>query len=115
MKFVRQSILLLAISITGELLNKVLHIPLPGSVLGLLLLLLLLLSGIIRAKHLEELSNFLLNHLAIFFIPAGVGLITVAGVLKSFWVALLLISIISSILVMTVTAIIVQYVRRKKI
>ena len=115
MKLVRQTILLLAISVIGEFINKVLHVPLPGSVLGLVLLLLLLLSGKVRVKHIEELSNFLMRHLAIFFVPAGVGLITVAGVLQSSWAVLLIISIISSMIVMTITAIIVQLIRRRKV
>lgn len=115
MKLVRQSILLLGISVMGEFINKVLHVPLPGSVLGLLLLLILLLSGIVSIKHIEDLSNFLMQHLAIFFVPAGVGLITVVGVLQSSWAALLIISIVSSIIVMTTTAIIVQLIRRKKV
>lgn len=115
MKLFRQSILLLGISIVGEFINKVLHVPLPGSVLGLLLLLILLLSGIVGVKHIDELSTFLMRHLAIFFVPAGVGLITVAGALQSSWASLLIISIISSVIVMTITAIIVQLVRRKKV
>ncbi len=114
MKFVRQLILLLTISIIGEFLNKVLHLPLPGSVLGLLLLLLLLLTGIVKVKQIEDISIFLMEHLAIFFVPAGVGLISVMGVLKSSWMVLLLISIFSSIIVMVTTAHIVQLIRRKK-
>lgn len=114
MKLFRQSILLLGISIIGEFINKILHVPLPGSVLGLVLLLILLLSGIVSVNHIEELSRFLMRHLAIFFVPAGVGLLTVAGVLQSSWASLLIISMISSIIVMTTTAIIVQLIRRRK-
>ncbi|MFH5837229.1 CidA/LrgA family protein [Proteiniclasticum sp. C24MP] len=115
MKLIRQSILLFGISVIGEFMNKVIHVPLPGSVLGLLLLLSLLLSGMVRVKQIEELTNFLMNHLAVFFVPAGVGLITVAGVLKSSWAILLGISILSSVIVMTITAGVVQLIRRRKL
>jgi len=114
MKLIRQSILLLGISATGEFMNKVLRVPLPGSVLGLLLLLILLLSGLVRVKMIEDLTGFLMNHLAVFFVPAGVGLITVAGILKSSWVILLGISVVSSVIVMSVTAVVVQVIRRRK-
>lgn len=115
MKLLRQSILLLGISVIGEFMNKVLQVPLPGSVLGLLLLLVLLLSGIVHVKQIEDLTSFLMNHLAVFFVPAGVGLITVAGVLKSSWAILLGISVLSSVIVMTITAGVVQLIRRRKL
>lgn len=115
MKIIRQAILLLGISIIGEFMNKVLHVPLPGSVLGLILLLTLLLTGLIQVRQIEELTNFLMNHLAIFFVPSAVGLMTVAGMLKSSWVILLVISTVSSVMVMTVTAVVVQFVRRRKL
>ncbi|MBN2109575.1 MAG: CidA/LrgA family protein [Methanosarcinaceae archaeon] len=53
-----------------------LELPIPGNVLGMVLLLFLLLSGMIRMSMIEDVSNFMLKHLFFFFIPAAVGLIT---------------------------------------
>lgn len=114
MKIVRQVILLLSIVFMGEFLNKIVNIPLPGSVLGLLVLFALLLMQIIRLEQIEETSEFLMKHLAIFFVPVGVGLMNIMDVLKETWFLLLVISVTSSILVMSVTALVVQFMRRGK-
>ena len=115
MKLVRQTVFLLGITIIGEGLSKILFFPLPGSILGLLLLLTVLLKEWVNLEQIEELSTFLLNHLALFFVPAGVGLITVLGLLKETWFILLIISITTTILVLIVTAFVVQQIRRRKI
>ncbi len=113
MKLIRQAAFILLIVFVGEVLSKIFLVPLPGSILGLLLLLIFLLTGWVKLDQIQEISSFLMNHLAIFFVPAGVGLITVIGLLKETWFLLLLISVFTTILVLSVTALIVQYIRRK--
>lgn len=114
MKILRQMILLLFIVFTGEILNKVVNIPLPGSVLGLIILFALLLTKIIKLEHIEETSDFLMKHLAVFFVPVGVGLLNIMGALRETWFILLVISVVSSILVMSLTALMVQILRRRR-
>ena len=74
MKFFRESILLLSIYFAGEILSKLLNLPIPGSIVGMILLFVLLTSNIIKVEKVENLANFFLDHLAFFFIPASVGL-----------------------------------------
>lgn len=50
------------------------HLPIPGSVLGMLLLFFLLCTGIIKEKWVIRAAEPLLKHLAFFFIPIAVGL-----------------------------------------
>ena len=50
------------------------HIPLPGSVLGMIILFTLLCAGIIKEQWLSAAVNPLLKHLAFFFIPIAVEL-----------------------------------------
>ncbi|WP_291633201.1 CidA/LrgA family protein [Clostridium sp.] len=112
MKILRQmAILLLLISI-GDVLNKVFGIPIPGNILGMILLLVALLTGIIKLHQIEEISKFLLEHLSFFFVPAGVGLLSVTGILKDSWYILLLIVIFTTILVLSTTALVVRLLRR---
>jgi holin-like protein len=112
LKILRQVALLLLIVFIGEILNRVFKIPIPGNILGMILLLIALLTGIIKLHQIEEISKFLLDHLSFLFIPAGVGLLSVTGVLKDSWYFLLLMAIITTILVMAVTALVVQFLRR---
>jgi len=112
MKLVREIILILLFVVIGEFLYKVVHIPIPGNILGMILLLGALMTGIIKLEHIEGISHFLLSHLAIFFIPASVGLLGVTGILKGTWYILLLIAFISTLIVMVTTAVTVNFLRR---
>lgn len=112
MKILRQMSLLLLLVFIGELLNKVFKIPVPGNIIGMILLLVALLTGIIKLHQIEEISKFLLDHLSFFFIPAGVGLLSVTGILQGSWHFILFICIFTTILVMSTTALVVQFLRR---
>lgn len=73
--------LLALISLAGAMMVERLRLPLPGNLAGLLLLLGLLWSGLLRPQHLELAGSFLLKHLAFFFIPFALGLMTQGGLL----------------------------------
>lgn len=113
MKLLRQFGIVLAIWLLGEALHQLLYIPIPGSVLGMLILFLCLCTGIIKVEMLEEISRFLLDHLAFFFVPAGVGLITSMKILKADGLAILGISIVTTILVLGITGQTVQFIKRR--
>lgn len=49
-------------------------LPVPGNVLGVVLLFFLLLSGVIKLRHVERAADFFVRHLVFFFIPMVVGL-----------------------------------------
>ncbi|ERI95590.1 LrgA family protein [Clostridiales bacterium oral taxon 876 str. F0540] len=114
MKFLRQFAIILVICFAGEALHRFLRLPIPGSVIGMILLLLGLTSGIIKLKHIEETSDFLLNHLAFFFVPAGVGIISSLDVMKGNWIPIFTIILISTIVVMVTTGITVQLLKGGK-
>ena len=50
------------------------HVPLPGNIVGMLLLFSLLSAGLVRERWIQEGATFLTKHLAFFFIPIAVGL-----------------------------------------
>lgn len=112
MKMIRQFGIVLIICFLGELLRKVFSLSIPGNVLGMLILLVCLCTGVIKLEMIEDASNALLDHLAFFFLPVGVGLITCMGILKSCWQNVLIIAFISTIIVMVITGITVQLFKR---
>ncbi|WP_047154835.1 CidA/LrgA family protein [Aneurinibacillus tyrosinisolvens] len=65
----------------GNLIVKVLHLPIPGNLIGLLLLFLLLITKVIPLQWIEEGSALLLKHLSFFFIPIAVGLMSYGNLL----------------------------------
>ncbi|MBK1665266.1 murein hydrolase transporter LrgA [Rhodospirillum rubrum] len=80
---------LLGCQLLGELIVRALHLPIPGPVLGLLLLLAWLLLGttvtLPVSSSLPEVARGLLNHMSLLFIPAGVGIILHGQTLADQW------------------------------
>ena len=107
-KILRQLALVLFLLFFGELIKLTLHLPIPGSVLGMLLLLGGLISGIIPLTAVEEISDFFLDHLAFFFLPAGVGLLAYTDLIQTSGIQLFTICLVSTVLVMGFTGFMVQ-------
>lgn len=63
-----------ALNELGYILAEWLHLPVPGNVMGMLLLFALLVTGIVRLEWIERAASLLIRHLAFFFIPVAVGL-----------------------------------------
>lgn len=70
-----QVILLTMIYLAGVFIEKETHIPIPGNVLGMMLLFVLLEIGIVPATVIDRGADFLLRHLTLLFIPVVAGLI----------------------------------------
>ena len=67
--------LLLICQSVGEATARLLHLPLPGPVLGLLILLVILRWNAVRAP-VGAAADVLLGHLSLLFVPVGVGVMT---------------------------------------
>ena len=80
---------LVGISKAGYLAATALHLPLPGNLVGMLLLFALLRSGLIPQAWIEETSSILTRHLAFFFIPITVGLMGYSRLLVDSGVAVI--------------------------
>jgi len=74
LKFSGQAFLLWVIYSVSTLIVKTFHVPLPGSVLGMVILFVLLALGVIKEQWLTTATTPLLKHLSFFFIPIAVEL-----------------------------------------
>lgn len=113
MKLFREALIILGIYLLGELLSATLKLPIPGNILGMVILFILLCTKVIKVDNISNVTNFLLNHLSFFFIPAGVGLMTSLGIIRSTWWQLLLVCLSTTIIIIGVTGIIVQAMSKK--
>ena len=104
--------LLLVCQLAGEIATRGLHLPLPGPVLGLVLLAALLMLAERRRRltprtidrtALGKLANGLLASLGVLFVPAGVGVIQQLGPLDQYGVALAAALVVSTLLTLVVT------------
>lgn len=90
--------------LAGDYLQRVLHLPIPGSIVGLLLLFVLLLLKIVPVKLIENGSTFILAYLPMFFIPATAGIMNHLDIFSGRGLLLIGILVVSSVLTMVVTA-----------
>ncbi|WP_194189975.1 CidA/LrgA family protein [Clostridium chrysemydis] len=113
MKLLREALIIFGIYLIGEFLVQITNIPVPGNIVGLLLLLICLCTKIIKPSQIETISNFFLDHLAFFFLPAGVGLMNSFGVIKANIVQILIVCIATTAITIAATGRIVQFVANK--
>lgn len=116
MKLLRQLALILIIWALGEYISSFLSnfIAIPGSIVGIIILFLILQFKVIKIESVEDISNFLLDNMAIFFVPAGVSLIQSLDIISSNIIVLSVTILISTILVMYITGIVVDKMISKK-
>lgn len=114
MKIFREVIIIFGLYYIGEILSKSLSLPLPGSLVGMILLFILLNLHIIRLDHICAVSDFLLGHLPFFFIPAGVGLMTSFMKIKDIWIPILIICAITTVLTMGISGWSIQKLMERK-
>ena len=100
MKLFREAIIIFGIYLLGVLITDITGVPIPGNVIGMVILFLLLYLKVIKVEQISTISNFFLEHLAFFFIPAGVSLIQSLGLIKENAILLLSCIILINIAVM---------------
>ena len=104
MKLLLQIAVVFGICLVGEGLAALLPIPFPASVISMLLLFLLLLFKVLRPQHIKEKADFLMKHMAFFFIPAGVGIMEQVGLVKDSLLPLILVVVLTTLITFGVTA-----------
>lgn len=95
--------LIFGICLVGEGVAALLPVAFPASVISMVLLMLLLLTGVVKDRHIQTASHFLVANMAFFFLPSFVGLLEHIELLKSQLVPLLLIIVLTTPVVYLVT------------
>lgn len=114
MKILQQLLLILAFTFLGKSLQVVFHLPVPGSVLGMVFLFIALCTGIIKEKQLALVGDYLIENLSILFLPAGVGLMLYLDMIKDSFAAVLFILLATFVVSIFVVGRISQWIKTKK-
>lgn len=116
MKIFNQLGIILGIFAVGEIISSLFSsvIKIPGAIMGMILLFLLLQFKVIKEEKIKDVADFLLNNMAIFFVPAGVSLINSLGLIGDNILVLVLTSTIATIIVMLATGMTVEFMINKK-
>ena len=112
MKYAYQIMIIGGISFAGELLNRLLPLPVPASVYGMLLLLLCLCMKWIRLEQIQETADFLLVAMPLVFVGPGVALMESFGLMKDSILGIFVISLVSTVVVMVLCGWIAQIMVR---
>lgn len=94
---------LLVLQSAGELASRGLHLPFPGPVVGLVLLLIALNLPLVR-EPVGACADFLLSHLSLLFVPVGVGVMTHLDLVGEYGGRMLLVIVLSTWIGLAVTA-----------
>lgn len=104
---------LLIFQLTGEIIARGLNLPVPGPVIGMLLLFLMLVLRGGPSKELQTTSQTLLQHLSLLFVPAGAGIMVHLHRVANEWLPLLLSLLISTTLTLVVTGLVMKLCQRQ--
>src|SRR5699024_1952293 len=107
-------IILYIFSLVGTWIKDLFNLSVPGSVVGLLLLFILLMTNVIKLEWIEDGAQFLISNLVFFFIPATVGVMNYFDLFKGKGILLILVVFISTILVMGISGLVSQYLVKNK-
>jgi putative effector of murein hydrolase LrgA (UPF0299 family) len=95
---------LLMFQVAGELVRAVTGLPVPGPVIGMVLLLIALLTKLPVPAGIHVTSRKLLGYLGLLFVPAGAGIVTRLPMIGAHWLPIVIAVVGSTIITMVITA-----------
>lgn len=113
MKIYLQLLIIFGFSFIGNVISNVFRLPVPGSILGMILLFLALQFKILEFHHVDEAGSFLINNMTILFLPAGVGIMAKWNLISHFWAQILLIVVGALIINMLILGKLVEWIKVK--
>jgi holin-like protein len=105
-------VILLLFQLAGEVIAHGFGLPIPGPVIGMLLLLIYLLLNRDAVEKLAPTANGLLRHLSILFVPAGVGVMLHGQRIVNEALPIVVALIVSTVLGMAVTALAIKWLQK---
>ena len=113
MKLYVQLMIIFMISLVGEGISSVFHLPVQGSIIGLVLLFLALQFKLLRLRHISMVGNFLLANMTILFLPPAVGIMDKFQVIAPYLLPIILIVLGAIVLNVCVIAVVVQLIKTR--
>lgn len=114
MKVIKGVFIILLFYFLGQCVNYLIDGFIPGNIIGMILLFLALYFKTISPDNVRGVANAFTRNMAVFFIPAGAGLLGSYGIISKFWMSILIVCSVSTILVIGVVGIIQQQMEKKR-
>ncbi|KAB8143120.1 CidA/LrgA family protein [Chloroflexia bacterium SDU3-3] len=103
---------LLIFQLLGEVISRTLGLPIPGPVIGMLLLVAALFVRGSAPASLTRAAGGLIQNLSLLYVPVGVGIMVQFGLLQREWLAILLTLVVSTVVTIVITALSMRFLMR---
>ena len=113
MKLYVQLMIIFSISLIGEGISYLFHLPIPGSIIGLIFLFLALQFKKLRLRHVSMVGNFLLANMTILFLPPAVGIMDKFHVIAPYLLPIVLIIVGAIVINVIVIAVVVHLIKNR--
>lgn len=98
----------------GEFVVWLTGVPVPSSIIGMLLLAAALKIKLVKLEWVGRMADFLVHNLGFFFVPAGVGMMRCLGLIADQWMPIVCSAAVSTVVIIAVTGRVHQFLRTKK-
>lgn len=109
---VKQCAIIFSCLAAGEFLAHILRLPIPGSILGMLILTALLQTKRLKVDSVKPISKFLISNMGFFFVPPGVALMLYFDIIAKEWIPITVATVVSTAIVLIVTGHVHQWTHR---
>ena len=114
MKYLSQFLIILGFTLAGEALQRIVPLPIPASVYGIVLLFGALCLGLIKLEQVKEAGGFLTSILPILFVSPAVGILENWALIKGALVPMFLLVLASTVLTFGISGRITQALGKKE-
>ena len=113
MKYIKQLLIILAFTLAGEVLAKIIPFPIPAAIYGFVLLFLALCTGALKKEQIDETAKLLIACLGLFFVAPAVNILAYWKIISPALAPICVIIVASLAVVFVVAGLVTQALRRK--
>ena len=113
MKYLNQFLIILGFTLLGEVLQRIVPLPIPASVYGIVFLFLSLCFGLVKLEQVKEAGGFLTSILPVLFVSPAVGILENWGLIKTALVPMVILVLASTALTFGIAGRIAQAIMKK--
>ena len=113
MKYLNQFLIIMGFALIGEVLQRILPLPIPASVYGIALLFLALCFGLVKLEQVKEAGGFLSSLLPLLFVAPTVGILENWALIRNALLPMILLILASTVLIFGISGRIAQAILKK--
>ena len=109
MKYIKQLFWILLFSGIGEVLQKVILLPIPAAIYGLVLMLTALCTGLLKAERIADAARFLIAIMPLLFVSPAVSILAHWQLIAPNVIAIVVIIALSTVIVFAVSGLVTKW------